>query len=181
MPTEPPKIAAPAADILEATSDAPTGRFPEIELDVAKAGDNNDPSAASMVEQLPLPSTALKEDYRSQVELNLKANRELRGSAFRLLGLMSFAYLVALLVILIGFFNAEKAPAIISHAWNWHVYVLVGIVLIVFAAIPLTLAMALVKMITEKPDDKWEVADIKTPNVELAKIFADFIKTLGRG
>ncbi|MGA6142612.1 hypothetical protein, partial [Providencia sp. NPDC089930] len=60
---------------------------------------------------------------------------------------------------------------------NWHILVFSGVAIAVFAAVPLSLAMALVKMIslTQHSDSS---GDYKTPTTELGKVILDLIKSV---
>lgn len=116
---------------------------------------------------------SLTETYDDELRLNLEAHRSLRKSAFWTVGITSGVYLVALLYTLLAFFHRGWLAKIIEvEELNSYVLVLIGVVLTLFAAVPLTLIMGLVKMISEKSDSD-AGAGIKLPNGEMAKLLFD--------
>jgi hypothetical protein len=126
-------------------------------------------------------TTAKEEDlfrslFPNEVELNSRAHRGMRWAAFLSLGAITCAYLLFLLGALRQFVAGKTLAAVLgasSLPTDWHMLVLIGIVFVIFAAVPLSLAMSLVKMISEKNED---AAGFKTPTTEAGKLFLDFCK-----
>jgi hypothetical protein len=141
-------------------------------------------SAATATSDTDVPSTALTEDFRSQTEENMSAHRRMRWWAFGVVGSVCGIYLLALLCVLWRFFDGHLIAAMLgaNDTLNWHVLVLIGMALVIFAAVPLTLVMALVRMISEQVR---EPDTIKMPTTELAKLFFETAKSMfsatGRG
>lgn len=111
-----------------------------------------------------------------------QAHRRLRNTAFMVFGGLCVAFLIALLCLLIDLFSLDS-PLLYVFAKmkvDWHAWLIVAIALVIFAAVPLSLAMALMRMIANRTeaDEKSDYA-IKTPQLEAIKIMADTIKTLG--
>jgi len=127
-----------------------------------------------------VPGTALTEEFRNQTEQNMSAHRRMRWWAFGVVGAVSGLYLLVLLCVLWRFFDGRLIAAMVGAgpSLNWHVLVLVGIALVIFAAIPLTLLMALVRMISEQ---RAEPDAIKMPATELAKLFFETAKAMFPG
>lgn len=153
------------------TEDSPkqTDPHPEMTATAAEGAD-------STPNDLGIPPTALVEVYKNQAEQSLEAHLRMRLLAFYVVGILSTAYLLCLLCVLWRFFDGELLAAVIGASRggiNWHLLVLIGIALVIFAAIPLSLVMALVKMISDKDEDG---SNIKTPTVELGKVLYDLIK-----
>lgn len=147
----------------------PTDQHPEMAVAAQEGAD-------SLPTDLGIPQSALTEVYRDQLELNLAAHRKMRLIAFNVVGVLSALYLLCLLCVLWRFFDGELLASVIGAqrgTLNWHLLVLTGIALVIFAAIPLSLVMALVKMISDKDED---ASNIKTPTVELGKVLYDLIK-----
>ncbi len=133
-------------------------------------------SAASPSINVPIPTTALSENYDQITKDTLEAHLQMRQVAFYSAGALSAVYLVCLLCVLWKFFDGELLAAIIGASQdevNWHILVLIGIGLVIFAAIPLSLVMAVVKMVSGKDED---TSDIKTPTSELGKVLYELVK-----
>jgi membrane protein implicated in regulation of membrane protease activity len=142
-----------------------------------------DPAIANPEPSPEVPKSARTQDYKDEVVEDMKVHRSMRRWAFFVMGGLVVCYLVALLaVLLISFFhNKFLLAALVVPNANWHVLVLIGIAIIVFAAIPLTLAMALVKMISSSHEDA--EAQITLPNAQLVTLLIDALKHAfgGRG
>lgn len=118
----------------------------------------------------------LKEQYSDEERDNSKAHRRMRWWAFGVLGTVCIAYLITLLIALARIFFCDILPKVIPTGSDWHTLVLVGIALVVFAAVPLSLAMALVRMISEGGPDA-EKPSLKTPQLEAIKIAFELLKS----
>jgi hypothetical protein len=123
-----------------------------------------------------VPASAYTEVYRSEVEKNMRANRAKRWWAFGVAGTLGTLYLLVLLWVLWCLMDGRFLAALVgaSDSLNWHILVLLGIVLVIFAAIPLSLVMALVEMISEREAEPG--MDIRTPSTELGRILYDLLK-----
>lgn len=127
----------------------------------------------------PAPPSALVDSFRDQIERNHAAHRSMRWFAFGFAGAVAVCYLIALLLVLYRLLDPAGMAAVLgapSASAGWHGLVLVGIVIVIFAAIPLSLTMALVKMISDRQQDE-ELA-LKTPSTELGKILLDLLKSM---
>lgn len=150
--------------------------FPEMEQAAAEAGKAASETIASATMDIEVPRTAYTEDYASEIQRNMAAYRRMRWTAFLGVGVISAIYLLALLCVMWRLFGSEYLPAVIGATpkFDWHILVMIGVALVIFAAIPLSLVMALVRMISEqKPDGN---GDIKIPATELAKVLVDALK-----
>ena len=89
-----------------------------------------------------------------------------------------FALLIAFILSLIF---SDVLSGIIEKAstsGHWHVLVFLGVALTLLAAIPLSLAMALMKMISDKDSTGSDGGDMKAPGIELAKAIIDLCKNV---
>ena len=107
----------------------------------------------------------------------------MRSSAFFVVGLISAAYLVALLIVLISMFSGDM-PFIYFLAkktLDWHAWLVVSLAMIIFAAVPLSLIMALVRMISHtERDESARGAQLVTPQIEMLKICLNALKQSGK-
>jgi hypothetical protein len=150
--------------------DQPFPEMPESAKDSASSSHALDPVTEVAT------SDALTEKFSEQDQANMAANRKMRFWAFIGIGAMSILFLLVLLGVLCQFFDGRLiASALGASSLNgWHALILIGVALAIFAAIPLTLLMALVRMISEPGAD----ADtIKLPTTELAKLCFESIKS----
>lgn len=127
----------------------------------------------------PGNSGTLREEYAKQIDLNHKAHREMRWVAFIGIGAFVALFLFILLFTLVALLDREMILRLVSPdaVLNWHVLVFFGLLVAVFAAIPLSLAMALVKMISER-DSSPEDSGLKMPSTELGKVILDLMKSV---
>ncbi|AZR24411.1 hypothetical protein C9397_14400 [Xanthomonas vasicola pv. vasculorum] len=128
----------------------------------------------------PAPPKAKREVYLDQYELSEEAHRSFRRWAFYAVGVASLAYLV-MLPIAIFFVVDDNSLAILASARGagWHVILLTGLVLVILAAVPLSLTLALVRMISSGKQDNDEGnrnPGITTPQIELVKAMLDMVK-----
>lgn len=106
-----------------------------------------------------------------------RARRKMRWIAFGVLGVLCSIYLVCLVVALTTLFLNPETLAIVSTVKDWHFLTLLGIALVIFAAIPLSLSLALVRMISGKgPGDEKQELSITTPQLELFKVIIEAAK-----
>jgi len=150
--------------------------FPEMAAaaDEAEAGFKKKPAVADAG---PVPASSLQEVYETQLDRNHAAHREMRWVAFSALGGLSLVFFVSLLWMLLRFANlpAIGALLILGKDSNWHVLVLLGLGLVVIAAIPLSLSLGLMKMISATED---QGPTVSTPTTEAVKVVADLISQL---
>ena len=141
----------------------------------AKAADAElkDPHANTLVSP-----KSLTERYKDQIEENMKAHRTMRFIAFYSLGVTSLLYLLLLLCVLWRFFEIEGLAAIVGASTdsNWHVLVLMGLGFAAFSAIPLSLLISLMRMISDKPDEKSEDISITSTHAEGLKLLLSLLK-----
>jgi len=134
-------------------------------------------SGKSQSEKSPAPPNSMEEAYRNQHELSEEAHRSMRGDAFAWLGGTCLVYLLFLLIAIFALLDDGSLALLLRSGANWHALVLIGLILVIFAAVPLSLAMALVKMISragQESDQK--AAGITTPQLELFKVFVEMVK-----
>lgn len=152
--------------------------FPEMERAAAESGKVASETIASAAVDIDVPETAYTEQYSSEIQQNMAAYRRMRWAAFFGIGLISGLYLLALLCVMWRLFGSDYLPAVLgaTPSFDWHILVMIGAALVIFAAIPLSLVMALVRMISEqKPEGNGE---IKIPSTELTKVLVDALKNV---
>lgn len=164
--------AGASADAGGSQVDPPSGHgHPEMDLE-AEASANDVPSyPTGPSKDAP---TKWSETYSDELQKNLQSHRTLRKVAFWTVGVTGGLYLIALLWTLWGFFHRGGLYALLflARGQDWHVLILVGVVLTIFAAIPITLVMGLVRMISER-DDPGSKSNVKTPNGEFIRLLAE--------
>lgn len=114
-----------------------------------------------------------------QLRYNQKANRKMRWMAFGVIGGLIVFFFLLLMAALFKIFFGSYLASIISAAsvgWQWHILIFLGATLVLLAAVPLSLSLALVRMISDKKDD--EAQEIKAPSVELIKALAHICKSV---
>ncbi|WP_341809384.1 hypothetical protein WMO32_01730 [Xanthomonas oryzae pv. oryzicola] len=152
-------------------------KFAEIDV-AAKESLEDVESGKSKQKVSPAPPNSMVEAYKNQHELSEEANRFLRGRAFACLGVACMVYLVCLLIALLSMTdNSSLALLLRADGTNWHALMLLGLILVIFAAVPLSLAMALVKMISRADQEgSSKGSGITTPQLELFKVFLEMVK-----
>lgn len=117
--------------------------------------------------------------HAEQLRLTHAAHRRMRWVAFIGMGVFVSLFLLALLAALCRLLSLDSLTVVLglSTDYQWHSLVFVSVLIAVFAAIPLSLAMALVKMISEKEDQN-DGIDLKTPSTELGKVILDLLKSV---
>lgn len=121
-------------------------------------------------------STSSTEDANLSLDIR-RDKRRMRLLAFSSLGLVCLAYLVLLLIFLYKFFLCP--PDFIKNpGTSTHVYVLIGLAIIIMAAVPLSIALSLVKMTADTNYSKDDEAVLTTPNLEIIKVIIDNCKSL---
>lgn len=156
-----------------------------------RAEDSRNPEAASGAisrsataekggEQAGIPDPNLTpKGIEDQLAENIAANRKKRWWAFRVIGAIVILFFALLMGALCKLFFGNHLAGIVGAAnagWQWHVLVFMGVGLVILAAIPLSLTLAVVRMISEGSTDN--SSDVKTPNVELAKALAEMFRTI---
>ena len=109
-----------------------------------------------------------------------KAHRTMRWIAFGVLGLLCVVFLIALLCALQTLLGGERVIATLLDGREWHGIIVITVALVIFATIPLSLTLALVRMIASphsqsKPED----ATISLPQIEFLKALVETVKTIG--
>ncbi|WP_372177502.1 hypothetical protein ACCQ23_21390 [Xanthomonas axonopodis pv. phyllanthi] len=152
--------------------------FPEMEKAARQAEDDFSSNPAVPAADAP---TEMRRLFNSQVDLNHKAHREMRWVAFISLGGLIALFLFTLLCTLVELLDRDFLLKLISEGkeLNWHILAFSGVAITVFAAIPLSLAMALVKMISLAQHSD-AGGDYKTPTTELGKVILDLIKSMAQ-
>lgn len=127
----------------------------------------------------PGSSKSLQEEYRRQLDLNHEANRQMRWVAFIGIGMFVGFFLFILICTFVELVNQKMVLELLRNKeeLNWHTLVFFSIMIAMFAAIPLSLAMALVKMISEK-DHKSDDVELKMPTTELGRVILDLLRSV---
>lgn len=124
-----------------------------------------------------LGANPLRDEYKK----NIEAHRRKRWYAFWGISIISVCFFALLGIFIFRLLSDDFLPAAIGAAssnWQWHILVFLGAVLALSAAIPLSLAMALVKMISDKEKSDSEGGDLKAPGIELAKAIIELCKSV---
>jgi hypothetical protein len=143
-------------------------------------GSNGLPSVnqpATTDPSLSTSSNPLRDEYKK----NIEAHRNKRWYAFWGISSVSIVFFAILGIFICRMLSDNFLPAVIGAAssnWEWHILVFLGAVLALTAAIPLSLAMALVKMISDKEKDESDGGDMKAPGIELAKAIVELCKSV---
>ncbi|KAB7767588.1 hypothetical protein CKY51_10995 [Xanthomonas maliensis] len=105
----------------------------------------------------------------------------MRWTAFICLGGLIALFLFVLLLTLVELLDRTFLLKLVEQGkeLNWHILVFGGVVVAVFAVVPLSLAMALVKMISLSQHSD-AGGDYKTPTTELGKIVLELIKSVAK-
>lgn len=155
----------------------PDESFPEVGIAADEAAkdsalDKHNPDDPA------IPAKTDTESYRNQVELDMEAYRKLRWSAAIFVGILALIFFLSLAAAFCRIFFGNYLIELIEAAsagGQWHTLFFLGIVLAIFSAIPLSLSLAVVKMISGKSQDG--STEVKIPVIELARAIAE----LGRG
>jgi hypothetical protein len=109
---------------------------------------------------------------------DLRDRRRMRGLAFLVLGVVCVVYFIALLLALNQIVTPELL-AIVEMAKDWHVLLILGMGLFLLATVPLSLTLAIVKMISDKDDGKSKnELSITSPQLEIVKLIIEAAKSL---
>lgn len=155
----------------------PDESFPEVGIAADEAAkdsalDKHNPDDPA------IPAKTDTEAYRNQVELDMEAYRKLRWWAAIFVGILTLIFFLLLIGafrhIFFGNYLIELIEAA-SAGGQWHALLFLGIVLAIFSATPLSLGLAVIKMISGKSQDG--STEVKIPAIELARAIAE----LGRG
>lgn len=118
-----------------------------------------------------------------QVIKNLEAHRRKRWFAFWSISVFSAAFFGLLWFAIFNVFKGHFLTGVLGAAsanWSWHILVFLGAALVILAAVPLSLTMGIVKMISEKENREEGGGEgmVKSPFLELAKQIADLSKAV---
>lgn len=149
----------------------PTAPFPGVgEAAAAQAMNPTDDEVARREQ---------RETFNDEPRLISEAHRKMRDKAFWVFGVISVAYLSTLLILLICTFTG-RAPLLYwlatSSTVDWHAWLIIGLALVIFAAVPLSLVMALVRMISHSEGEESRRSQLVTPQVEMLRICLDMLK-----
>ncbi|WP_416203727.1 hypothetical protein [Xanthomonas euvesicatoria] len=155
----------------------PDKAFPEIASAAREAADAAQGGGSS---NSPAPPKARSEVYLDQYEQSEEAHRSFRRWAFYVVGGASLVYLIMLPIAIFCVVD-DHSLAILASARGagWHVILLTGLVLVILAAVPLSLTLALVRMISSgKQEDDGSNGNpgITTPQIELFKAMLEMVK-----
>lgn len=106
--------------------------------------------------------------------------RRMQWWTFVALGFVCLIFLFSLMRLMFKMISDKEVLAVVVHANDWHVLTFLGIALIVFASVPLSLALAILKMVSQPgiADSKESRDDavLTTPQLELLKAIIDAFK-----
>jgi hypothetical protein len=145
--------------------------FSAIQASAGKAETDGRGDAKAKAEQAVI--------FSDEARLTSQANRYMRLAAFMILGMMSIYFLFSLLEFLESMlrFDSPILDLMIDREMDWHVWLVLGLALLTFAAVPLTLTMALLRMINpSNKDDAEKSLGLVTPQLELAKLCVEALK-----
>lgn len=142
----------------------PNNPFPDIEQ--YGGGDGSGPDDQAQAEKAEL--------FPNENQLNIRAYRAMRWWAFAIAGGISAIYLIVLLCVLKELMSVESLAVIGNASTGWHFLVFAAAISAVFAAVPMSISMALFRMISDKPDEK--KVFLKTPQIEGLMMLLDFIR-----
>lgn len=116
---------------------------------------------------------------RNETTLNSQAVRWLKYLAFALFGSLAVYYFLEILkfvkrLVNGGLIDIVASLKFLGITFDWHLYVFMGVLLLVIAAIPLSLAAALFRMIGEQKDG--DERELRVPAVELGKVIAQLLE-----
>lgn len=105
----------------------------------------------------------------------------MRWFAFWGFGILCVLFLLILMVSLAALLVDRKILAVITHASDWHFVALLSVAILALTSVPLTLSIALVKMISHshKSSDAMPMS-LTTPQIEFFKLIVEAIKTVTR-
>ena len=155
--------------------------FPEMEVSARQAASEFRNAPVGGSSDGPAAPGSLVEEYRKQLDLNHEAHRHMRWAAFLGLGSLIALFLFVLLITMVELLDREFILKLVDSGskLNWHILVFAGVVVAAFTAIPLSLAIALVKMISLSQHDSEDGA-YKTPTTELGKVVLDLLKSVAQ-
>lgn len=161
-----------------------SGSFEAVGISAAEAA--RDPAISTPApESGGIQPMSASEQYNQEILKNLSAHRLLRVYAFVVAGLIALAFFVLLWCALRQIFFDGYLAGILGASTqpdSWHSLVLIGVSLALLATIPLSLCLALVRMVSDK--DPGDESSVKMATTELGKVLYDLIKGFvaqGRG
>lgn len=101
--------------------------------------------------------------------------------AIPIAGIACAAYLIGLACFLARFFAMELpivAALVAGEKMDWHVWFILALAMVILAAVPLTLAHAIVRMISSEKSDSDDGAKVVTPQLELAKVLSGLLASV---
>jgi len=159
-------LSADEAAIISDAADDDAGDSPDSPVAGGSAG-KTDPA---------FTPDGMKEELKN----NVIANRRKRWAAFIFIGIVVATFFAMLLAAFCKLFFGTYLVEAITAAnenWQWHVLVFLGVALVLLAAIPLSLSLAMVKMIGGGGQEE-SGSGVKTPSVELVKALADIFRAV---
>lgn len=142
---------------------------------------NNDFSAAANPERTEAVDTdksALFENkilFSDEERINKATYRWMRIGAFSVFGGIAALYFLFLLKALYCISNAQSFAAIFGASSDWHHLLFVAGIFGVFAAVPLSISMSLVKMVSESKAENDGANTMTTAQAEAFKAFMAFV------
>jgi len=168
---------APDPEVKESERPANFGAVGVAAEEAAQNPDITNPRTPSS-DQPSIPSLKARvETYDDQVLENMRAHRRLRTWAFFVAGGIALAFFSLLWCALRQVFFDGYLAGILGASTrpdSWHSLVLIGVSLALLATIPLSLCLALVRMVSDK--DQGDESSVKMATTELGKVLYDLVK-----
>lgn len=121
----------------------------------------------------------------SEAVLNSRAARQMRQWAIPCAAVAVAIYLIGLGLFLIQFYNMELDIVrflIENKVTEWYAWVVFALTIVILSSVPLTLAIALMRMISSDKNDDGSGQAIVTPQLELVKTLVSILhKALNSG
>ena len=133
---------------------------------------------ASPSSQDAIATNEQKSYFNDEPRLISQSHRYMRWVAFLVLGGITSVFLCSLLSFLNTLLSMESPvlAVLTQPGVDWHVWLVMILGLVIFAAVPLSLAAALVKMISSGEKDEEKTSNLVLPTTELAKRVLETIK-----
>lgn len=148
--------------------------------------DNGDDFSAAANQERDLYATDKSSLFESKTlfsdeeRINKATYRWMRIGAFSVFGGIAALYFLFLLKALYCISNAQSFAAIFGASSDWHHLLFVAGIFGVFAAVPLSISMSLVKMVSESKAENDRAATMTTAQAEAFKAFMAFVSAFKR-
>lgn len=111
---------------------------------------------------------------------NKTAYRWMRVGGFVVLGGVAVTYFACLLFALNSVISFRSLAMIFTTSPDWHYLLFIAGIFGVFSAVPLSISVALVKMVSESKPSDGESVSMTTAQAEAFKVLASFVSLLNK-